>query len=295
MKIFDKMFLSGYYFTIAIKHREKDDIFENHIFNTEYTLKANLQHWAADPMLIDYEGKTYMFFEAVDGVKGHIEVCEIKEDCSISKPITILSDDCHYSYPFVFLHDGNWYMIPESSEANEVRLYKAVEFPYRWEKIAVLLKGKYVDTTIFEDNYKLYLLTFETDGVTECVKPRAFKFFLNDTNSKLEEIPWTYYDKLQVRGAGQVINLGNELIRPAQISTEHRYGDAVAFYKIDKLDGIYREGLKSILHIDDIKINRRYVDGLHTYSVSEKFETVDIRCRDFDFGKILRKIRKKFK
>ena len=241
-------------------------------------------------MLIDYEEKTYLFYEAVDGVKGHIEVSEVQQDCSISDSVIVLKDTCHYSYPFVFSYNDIWYMVPESSEVEEVRLYKALEFPYKWEMCRILLKGKYVDTTIFEDKGKLYLLTFEIKGITESVKPKAFRFFLNDTEAKLEEIPWDSYNELQVRGAGQITKRNNVLLRPAQVSAEYRYGDALVFNEIDEVDEKYTEHQVFCLNPENIRVKKRYVNGLHTYTVSEEYEAIDIRCRDFDICKPFRKI-----
>jgi hypothetical protein len=41
-------------------------------------------------------------------------------------------------------------MLPESSEAKEIRLYPANEFPRGWEKVQAVAKGTYTDPTIVE-------------------------------------------------------------------------------------------------------------------------------------------------
>ena len=123
--LYSKLFLTSYYFTIAIRKKPQKGIIESRRFKAEYVMPATRANWCADPMLIDYESKTYLFYEAVDGNHGRIEVAEINEDCTVGEPTVLLSGECHYSYPFVFSHDGEYYMIPESSAANEVRLYKA--------------------------------------------------------------------------------------------------------------------------------------------------------------------------
>lgn len=290
MKIFEKLFLSGYYFTIAVRRKKTCDTAIPEDFAADFTMKADLQHWAADPMLADCGGKTYLFYEAVEGTKGHIAVREVKEDCSLGDPVVILKDENHYSYPFVFFCRDAWYMIPESSSANEIRLYKARSFPCEWEKVCILAHGQYVDTTVFEDSGSLYLLTYEINGITECVIPKAFRFHLEQDACSLEEIPWPVFDELKVRGAGPVMHTGTGLVRPAQVSTAHRYGDAVAFCSIDECREEYAEHIRSVLTADSVKTGKPFVDGLHTYCASAGFEAIDVRCRDFDIGKPLRKL-----
>lgn len=290
MKLFNKLFLSGYYFTIALRHNTGRNIIQDCKFVSEFTLKANRQKWAADPVLVDYGSKTYLFYEAVEKDKGYIAVCEVYDDCSLSSPVPILRDEHHYSYPLVFSANGSWYMIPESSSAEEVRLYKAVKFPYEWEKVTVLLRGRYVDTTVFSDGTMHYFLTFESTGATECVIPKVFVFSLCDLTKGVRQLNWPEFDELKVRGAGPIMVREGALIRPAQISTKYRYGDAIAFYAVDDYLPVYREHMVSKLQSGDVKTNKYYVDGLHTYSSSQKFEAIDIRCRDFDFWKTPKKI-----
>lgn len=205
MKLFSKLFLSGYYFTIALRRNTGKNIIQDHEFVAEYTMKANRQNWAADPVLVDYDNKTYLFYEAVERDKGYIAVCEVNEDCSLSSPVPILRDEHHYSYPLVFSADDSWYMIPESSSAGEARLYKAKHFPYEWEVDRVLLKGRYVDTTIFIGDTVDYLLTFESNKTSECVIPKVFEFSLKDPEKDICSLNWTEFDELKVRDRKSVV------------------------------------------------------------------------------------------
>lgn len=45
----------------------------------------------------------------------------------------VLNENFHLSYPNVFEYDGSIYMLPETFESNQLRLYKCVSFPYKWE------------------------------------------------------------------------------------------------------------------------------------------------------------------
>lgn len=289
--LYGKLFLTSYYFTIAIRKKQQEGIIKNRSFKAEYILPASRTNWCADPMLIDFEDKTYMFYEAVDGDHGRIEVVPINDDCTVGEPAVLLEDDCHYSYPFVFMYDGEYYMIPESSAANEVRLYKAKSFPYEWELRSALLNERAVDTTVFEQDGKVYMLTFATDGKTERVSPKAFEINFEE-DVKLTKISWDEFNTLRVRGAGGTFAEEGKRYRPAQISTEIRYGDGVTFYEVNADGNGYSEKPVGDLTAKNVKASACYMDGLHTYSTSDKFEAIDIRCREFDLFKVPRRILK---
>ncbi|MBE6922627.1 MAG: hypothetical protein E7465_05515 [Ruminococcaceae bacterium] len=285
--LFAKLFVTDHYFTIAIRKRPTESIVENPVFAPEFVVPASRQHWCADPVLVDDGEKTWLFYEAVLGDHGHIEVAQVLEDCTLGKPTVLLKDECHYSYPFVFRYENTWYMIPESSAASQVRLYRAVAFPEKWEPVTVLLREKAVDTTVFAHNGQLYLLTYLPDAATERVTPGAYK--LNLPEGTLTDLPWEEYDELRVRGAGPVFAEGQTRYRPAQISREQRYGDGLVFYRITDPAG-YREEPGFWMGPEHLRIRGCYADGLHTYCRSERFEAIDIRVGTVDFAKPFKKL-----
>lgn len=286
--IVSRLFFGPYFFTIALRERSPRGILDGRPFRAQYILPAAKDDWAADPMLADDGDRTWLFYEAVKNNKGRIEVAEVLEGCRLSEPTVILEDSCHYSYPFVFRADGTWYMIPESSAAGEVRLYRAVSFPYRWEVQTVLLRERAVDTTVFESGGDWLLLTFLPDDGSERVTPRAYT--LNDwCDPKLREIPWTDFDPLRVRGAGPAFSYGGRLLRPAQISRDQRYGDGVVFYGID-LSGGYRETPEHEISEKDLRVRGCFADGLHTYCAGERYEAVDVRRRAAEPFKVLKRL-----
>lgn len=292
--LYGKLFVMDRFFTIAVRKKQTVSIIKDKRFSAEYIVPANRQKWVADPILAENDNKTYLFYEAVLGNHGHIEVAEVLDDCTLRTPQIVLKDDYHYSYPFVFRYDGRWYMIPESSEAMEVRLYQAREFPEKWELSSVLLYEKAVDTTVFEQKGQLYMLTFFCVEGSERVIPHAYKLDLSGEHTKLKEIPWKKYDELRVRGAGPVFGTAGKLYRPAQVSQEQRYGDALAFYQVDAA-GAYEEKMVGKLEAEDLIVSGYYADGLHTYCESKKFEVIDIRCGVINYFKPLHKVLNRLK
>ena len=287
--ILKRAFLSSYYFTIGIKHKS-DDILSITSFDLEYVIPATPMNWFADPHLVERDGRTWMFFEKVINGKGSIAVCEIMPDCTLSRPIVVFSDNYHYSYPHVYQINDTWYMIPETSDRHEIRLYKCSSFPDKWELDRILLSGRYVDTTTFFHQNQLYILTFELVSGSERVIPHIYK----SEEKKLTELSWKEYNELQVRGAGKVFEIDGRSYRPVQISEEDRYGNSVVFVEMIINGDTYTE--RPIHQLEHSNIHRTklsFFDGLHSYSSSNNYEVIDIRCRSFDWTRPIQYIGKK--
>ena len=286
-QIFRKMFLTEDYFTIALQKKSdaRNDIPTK--FKSDYVFPASRDKWAADPILVEDDNHTYLFYEAVINGKGRIEVVEVYDDCTVSSPVVILESENHYSYPFVFKSADQWYMIPESSAEDKVQLYKSIEFPFEWEEERVLLKSCLVDSTVFDFDNTQYILTFVPDQITQRVQPKCYRIQFGDTHTEIIPIEWENYDTLRVRGAGPAFSCNGKVMRPFQVSREYAYGDAVGFAEMYMDNEQYHERTIGELRADQLYIpQRKWVDGLHTFSQTSKFQVIDIRCREFCFYKM---------
>jgi hypothetical protein len=291
--IIEKLFWVPNYFTIAIRRRENelDSLINTGKFISDIELKGCKNYWVADPMLVENEGRTFLFYEACHSGKGIIEVIEILEDGMVTKPEIVLEKDYHQSYPFVFEESGNWYMIPESSECNEVQLYKASQFPNKWEKVDTLLVAHAVDTTLYKVDNQFILVTFVAQNGTEEVEPKAYRMKLENDQAILEELKWENWNGLRVRGAGGFFESKKKLYRPAQINYPNSYGEGLLFKEVFIEEDTYRE--KDIVEIDssNIVFKRYRIDGLHTSTSTERHEAIDVRCSFFDLLKPIRKVK----
>ena len=107
----------------------------------------------ADPFVISDNGKHYLFFEELPFAteRGHLSCMEIFSDGSHTEPKIILKKPYHLSFPNVFSYESQYYMIPESGEAELISLFRSVEFPYVWEQQHTLMKGVHAyDSTLLE-------------------------------------------------------------------------------------------------------------------------------------------------
>ena len=118
--------------------------------------------FVADPFMIRFEDNWHMFFEVKnrESRKGEIGLAISKDGVRWSYQQIVLAEPFHLSYPYVFRWQDDYYMIPESCQADSVRLYRATNFPTQWLFVDNLLTGdKYVDSSIFHLDNKWWLLT----------------------------------------------------------------------------------------------------------------------------------------
>ncbi len=98
----------------------------------------------ADPQIIERNGLYYVFIEELmyRDHKGRIAVLTIDKDGNASEPQTVLERPYHLSYPFLFEWEGELFMIPETSAAETIEVYRCDRFPDQWSLERVLMKKR---------------------------------------------------------------------------------------------------------------------------------------------------------
>ncbi|RYE40449.1 MAG: hypothetical protein EOP21_09575 [Hyphomicrobiales bacterium] len=118
----------------------------------------------ADPFVIEREGRTFLFVEEFPYAlaRGVISVAELGEDGRFGLPRQVLVEPHHLSYPQVFELGGEVWMIPETSSAGQVVLYRAEQFPDRWVRHATLIADREIsDATLLERDGRFWLFGTE--------------------------------------------------------------------------------------------------------------------------------------
>lgn len=115
----------------------------------------------ADPFVVEQAGGHFCFVEeySFDTRRGVIAVYRL--DSTPAERVGVaLETDFHLSFPYLFRYGGELYMCPETLGAGDIRLYRCVDFPLRWELDRVVLPGvQAVDTVIFDLDDRWWLLT----------------------------------------------------------------------------------------------------------------------------------------
>ncbi len=141
---------------IGLSHGDSVDDLQRNISRDPIFDRESLRPWngygAADPFAIFVRDRWYLFFELLVRNEGNAVIAVASSyDLKQWQVLGIaLKESHHLSYPFVFEHGGEIYMMPESKSVRQVNLYRAVDFPLRWERCATLVTGAIMDASIIQ-------------------------------------------------------------------------------------------------------------------------------------------------
>jgi hypothetical protein len=198
--------------------------------------------FVADPFMIRKGNAWYLFMEIMNAQTGLGEIGLVTSNDGIKWKYqqVVLREKYHLSYPFVFEYEGEYYMVPETINANAVRLYKAGDFPYQWQHVANLLEGQYADPTLFQYNNRWWMFAasspyeFNTLNLFHSGK-------LTGPYSEHPKSPVIDQNNRQARPAGRINLKGGKLIRLCQ-DCYPIYGSRVRAFEITELTtGNYSE------------------------------------------------------
>lgn len=207
----------------------------------------NNEFWA-DPFLFSHDGHLYLFVERYpfDTCKGVISCGEIVEN-RVENMHDVLVRPYHLSYPNIVEEDGEIYMIPECSENRCIEVWKAVDFPNRWELYSSAFHGKSMADTVYyrDENGKRWLFSSEADFSQQehCYKLSLYKIG-SLKMTKVEEHPMSpiVLDCSCARNGGRIFEQDGHIYRTAQDNRYGEYGHGVAILEIVKLtDTKYEE------------------------------------------------------
>ncbi len=243
----------------------------------------------ADPFGLEEFGQRWIFFEAFDydEERGWIAATALSDSNAPSEPYPIWRWPFHTSYPFLFRHDGEIYCIPETSEANSVRLHRALRFPKEWEEVTCLIEDcAVVDASVFRFADRWWLTCADASG------DAATRLLLYHADELAG--PWRAHrhnplkvDVASARPAGAPFVVDGVLYRPAQ-DCSTGYGARVVVHRVDRLD---LEGFdEHAVSVVEPAASGPYPDGLHTLSALGDCTLVDGRRMTFDLAGAPRRI-----
>jgi hypothetical protein len=119
------------------------------------------EKFLADPFGVVRDGTIHVLCEyfAYRCGKGHICTLDYTDHGFTKRLENAIKLPGHMSYPFLVEDKGEIYCIPETCYANEVALFRAVEFPRKWSKVAVLVEHfGGVDPTVFRHDGRWWLM-----------------------------------------------------------------------------------------------------------------------------------------
>jgi hypothetical protein len=246
------------------------------------------RYYIADPFGIP--GDERIMVEAFDHLSrlGHITTIDLAASAASDPAQAVLGTGGHMSYPYLVEDGGGIYCIPETCDQRQVALYRALDFPRRWERVAVLLDDfAAVDSTVIRHADRWWLFCVNED---EGPETHLHVFHAPDLRG-----PWSAHllnpvktDVRSSRPAGMPFLIGDDLIRPAQDGSAG-YGGGVVFNHVRTLTPhAYAEDPVTRLSPDPTD---RYKHGIHTVSAWGTRTLIDGKMRRSSVYSILGHVR----
>lgn len=219
----------------------------------------------ADPFGIIRDGTTYIFVEELDyrDRRGRIEVSTFDPKLNLVDCRTCLEAPWHLSYPMPIEWEGDIFLLPEAHRSGGLVLYRAAEFPYRWQPHARLdLPVVPIDATpLFNDGR--WWLFYGAAGRGRHELHLAFADRLTG--------PWWPHPQSPVhcgadgsRPGGTPIRIGDRVLLPVQ-DCSTTYGGSIRLLEIERLSTDRFEASIG----SEIKARPSFspfIEGLHTLS-----------------------------
>lgn len=118
----------------------------------------------ADPFGIVRDKTLHVLCESFEYRSGKGQICALaySHHRFTTQPQPAIELPVHLSYPFLVEDARQIYCIPEACGADEVALFRAVDFPCKWSKAAVLVENfGGVDPTVFRHDGRWWLMCTE--------------------------------------------------------------------------------------------------------------------------------------
>jgi hypothetical protein len=255
----------------------------------------------ADPFGLWRDDILHLFVEAYDyrERRGRIDLLRFDRSFAMIDRQTCLSERWHLSYPFVFEAEGETWMLPEAHRSGGLHLYRATEFPLRWERHSTIaLDGIAVDATpVFHDG--LWWLFY-----TVATSKRSKIGALHVAFAEKLAGPWRCHPRNPVRfdvgssrPGGSPVAIGGILAAPMQDCTR-TYGGGIQMLWMDRLtpDDFHAQPGQTIMPRHDFA---PFADGLHSLSACGGITLIDAKRIDrswrglaIDIGRTARGVRR---
>lgn len=299
-RLLKKIFCFEEVYTIGYRNRNGKTLLESDLLDFN-RIPYHDHYWYADPILVSYRGKEYLFMEIFDmrTQLGSIACAEFDDEGRLSQPKTIIQEKYHMSFPMVFHWGEELYMIPETCGNRSLNLYRCLGDITRWELAESFPVGvELVDTVVIACGTDRVELMCSELYHKDKFKNRWQRYWLvrEEGDFRLEADTalnsGDVYDNGH-RMAGSLITERGRSILPTQESTEIDYG---AYLYLNDFSGrdIHNMPVLKKVTVENIKlpdVAQKNQIGVHSYALSEKLEVIDMRYFYFSPRNRMRKIR----
>ena len=248
---------------------EKMDIDAKAVYSIE---KLKVQNdstvFLADPFFVKEKDTFYVFFEhKKTKSNADIGLLTSVDGKNYQYRGTVLSQKFHLSYPQVFKYRNDFYMVPESKQANAVLLYKAHHFPFDWKVCDTLVANvQLVDPSIYlSDSLNIMV---DTDYAKNMYVYRADSLF---GKWQLHKKPIALIGT-ESRAGGRFFADKKGLILPVQ-DFSNDYGYGVSLYRFSFKKDSYTIKREKPLYLVANKNIKEFNAGMHQLDIQRLDDT----------------------
>lgn len=240
-------------------------------------------HYLADPFALWRHGRLHIFAESFSyrtGI-GHIELIVLGADLAIIDQQAVLREPWHLSYPFVFEADGETWMLPEAHESGSLWLYRATDFPFRWERVRqIVLDHVPLDASLIRHDGLWWLFYAPADP------PAGRLTSLCAAYADRLEGPWRPHpanpillDARGLRPGGTPVVMDGKVHLPVQ-RCERSYGTGLRLLRFDGLTPSRAQATFGTT-LAAPATAAPFTDGCHTLSAAGDVSLIDVKQMRF--------------
>ena len=238
------------------------------ILSKSIIIKNPKNSFLADPFVIKYNNKTVIFVEdySFKTRKGKISAYEINSE-SYKKLGTVIEAEFHLSYPFLIEDKKDLFMVPETYQTKDIRIYRCIEFPLKWKLHKILISDiNAVDTNIFKFNNKYWLFTNLDTSNSNDYSSELHIFYADNMESsewKPHALNPVIFDSKKARNGGMIYSEKKQAYRVFQKQGFDNYGESIGISRIKTLtENEYEEEVCMNIIPDFFK----NISGTHSFS-----------------------------
>ena len=236
-KILNKIFGRSLKWNVAYQFINE---WKNPTLSKSIIIKNPKNSFLADPFVIKYNNKTVIFVEdySFKNRKGKISAYEINSK-SYKKLGTVIEEEFHLSYPFLIEDKEDLFMVPETHQTKDIRIYRCTEFPLKWKLHKILISNiGAVDTNILKFNNKYWLFTNLDTSNSNDYSSELHIFYADNIESsewKPHALNPVIFDSKRARNGGMIYSEKKHTYRVFQKQGFDNYGESIGISRIKTL------------------------------------------------------------
>ena len=249
----------------SVNYPAKFEVDEKTIYSIEKLKSQNDSTvFLADPFFIKEKDSFYLFFEhKKNKSNADVGLFTSGDGKKYKYKGTVLSQKHHLSYPQVIKYKGDFYMVPESKQANAILLYKAHHFPFDWKVCDTLVSNvNLVDPSIYLSDTLNIMVASDSN----------LNMFVYQADSLFGK--WKLHKKpiammgTEARAGGRFFADEKGLILPVQ-NCSKGYGYGVSLFRFFFKDGDYTVKREKSLFLKANENINEFNAGMHHIDIQK--------------------------